>query len=157
MGEGGELLRVEAAEEDGHEEGGDLGVGDEVVFGVRWTTAWMKAWISSSERARPSRLWRMTSMGWMVVFMRCYWVRCEEEGGGEEVGDGGLGEVPSSPGKKTTVSGVLNSWMVWRQAPQGWLAVSLRLATAMARMRISGPWRLTAAAMAVCSAQTVRR
>ena len=36
------------------------------------------------------------------------------------------------------VSGVLNSWMVWRQAPQGWLAVSLRLATAMARMRILG-------------------
>jgi len=41
--------------------------------------------------------------------------------------------------------------------PQGWLAVSLRLATAMARIRICGPRRLTAAAMAACSAQTVRR
>jgi len=47
--------------------------------------------------------------------------------------------APFSPGKKTMVSGVLNSWMVWRQAPQGWLAVALRLATAMARMRREGP------------------
>ncbi len=31
--------------------------------------------------------------------------------------------VPSAAGKKTWVAGVLNSWMVWRQAPQGWLAV----------------------------------
>ena len=60
-------------------------------------------------------------------------------------------------GSRLLVSGVLNSWMVWRQAPQGWLAVSLRLATAMARMRMVGPWRLTAVAMAVCSAQVVRR
>ena len=65
--------------------------------------------------------------------------------------------VPFSAGKKTTVSGVLNSWMVWRQAPQGWLAVLLRLAMAMARMRMVGPWRVTAAAMAACSAQVVRR
>ena len=65
--------------------------------------------------------------------------------------------APASAGKKTTVLGVLNSWMVWRQAPQGWLAVALRLATAMARMRMVGPWRLTAAAMAACSAQVVRR
>ena len=65
--------------------------------------------------------------------------------------------APPSAGKKTMVSGLLNSWMVWRQAPQGWLAVSLRLATAIARMRIWGPWRLTAEAMAACSAQTVRR
>ncbi len=27
--------------------------------------------------------------------------------------------APSSAGKKIMVSGVLNSWMVWRQAPQG--------------------------------------
>ena len=32
-GEGGELARVEASEEDGHEEGGDLGVGDELFLG----------------------------------------------------------------------------------------------------------------------------
>ncbi len=32
-GEGGELVGVEAALEDGHEEGGDLGVGDELFFG----------------------------------------------------------------------------------------------------------------------------
>jgi len=66
-------------------------------------------------------------------------------------------KVPSSMGKEMTVSGVLNSWMVWRQAPQGWLAVLLRLATAMARMRMAGPCWLTAATMADCSAQVVRR
>jgi len=55
------------------------------------------------------------------------------------------------------VSGVLNSWMVWRQAPQGWLAAELRLATAMARMRMAGPCWATAEVMAFCSAQVVRR
>lgn len=55
------------------------------------------------------------------------------------------------------VSGALNSWMVWRQAPQGSLAVALRLATATARMRMPGPWRETAVAMAACSAQVVSR
>lgn len=66
-------------------------------------------------------------------------------------------KVPSCLGKKMVVLGVLNSRMVWRQAPQGWLAAWLRLATATARMRIAGPWRLTAEVMAVCSAQVVRR
>ena len=39
----------------------------------------------------------------------------------------------------------------------GRLAVLLRLATAMARILILWPWRLTAEAIAACSAQTVRR
>lgn len=47
--------------------------------------------------------------------------------------------VPSSEGKKMRVSWVLNSKMVWRQAPQGWQAKLLRLVTTMARMRIVGP------------------
>ena len=55
------------------------------------------------------------------------------------------------------VVGVLNSAMVWRQAPQGSLGALLRLAMAMARMRMWGPCWLTAAAMAACSAQVVRR
>ena len=80
-----------------------------------------------------------------------------EEGCGEEVGDGGLGDGAVFGGEEDVVSGVLNSWMVWRQAPQGWLAVLLRLAMTMARMRMVGPWWLTAAAMADCSAQVVRR
>jgi hypothetical protein len=64
---------------------------------------------------------------------------------------------PSSAGKKMRVSWVLNSKMVWRQAPQGWQGELLRLAMAMARMRMVGPWSATAAAMADCSAQVVRR
>lgn len=68
-----------------------------------------------------------------------------------------LVSVPAAEGKRTRVSGVLNSRMVWRQAPQGGLGVALRLATAMARMRIWGPWRATAEAIAACSAQMVRR
>src|SRR6266550_1305062 len=39
------------------------------LLGVRLTMARMKARISASVRARPSRLWRMTSMGWMVWVM----------------------------------------------------------------------------------------
>ncbi len=85
---------IEAAEEDGHEEGGDLGVGDELfLLGVRSTMARTKARISSSVRARPSRLWRMTSMGWMDrVWVQLQVFSWEEKGGGEEVGDGGLGD-----------------------------------------------------------------
>ena len=89
VGEGGELAGVEAALEDGHEEGGDLGVGDELVFGGAVDDGADEGWISASVRARPSRLWRMTSMGWMGWVMA---VLFEEEGCGEEVGDGGLVE-----------------------------------------------------------------
>lgn len=64
---------------------------------------------------------------------------------------------PSAAGKKISVAEVLNSWMVCRQAPQGWLAALLRLAMTTARMRISGPWSATAEAMALCSAHVVRR
>lgn len=64
---------------------------------------------------------------------------------------------PSAAGKKICVAGVLNSWMVCRQAPQGWLAALLRLAMTIARMRRSGPCRAIAAAMAACSAQVVSR
>ena len=32
LGEGGEFSRVEAAQKDGHQEGGDLGVGNELPF-----------------------------------------------------------------------------------------------------------------------------
>src|SRR6185437_682315 len=47
----------------------------------------MKAWISVSLRARPSRLWRMTSMGWMVWFIGLFF---ENEGGWKEIGNAGF-------------------------------------------------------------------
>jgi len=53
--------------------------------------------------------------------------------------------------------GGANSAMVWRQAPQGWQADWFRLWMTTARMRMAGPYRATAEAMAVCSAQVVRR
>ena len=60
-------------------------------------------------------------------------------------------------GKKMRVAGVLNSAMVWRQAPQGAQGTSLRVTTTTAWSRMAGPWSATAAAMADCSAQVVRR
>src|SRR3979490_2115718 len=73
------------------------------LVGVRWTMARMKARISASVRARPSRLCRMTSMGWMEWIMSSIrwvlWV-CKQEGGGEQRGDGGLGDGASFGGKE---------------------------------------------------------
>jgi len=56
-----------------------------------------------------------------------------------------------------TAVAAANSAMVWRQAPQGWQAVAFRFATTTAWMRMDGPNLATALAMAVCSAQVVRR
>lgn len=43
------------------------------------------------------------------------------------------------PGKKIWVLGVLNSRMVWRQAPQGAQTALLSVMTTTARMRMLGP------------------
>ncbi len=40
------------------------------------------------------------------------------------------------PGERMGMSGAANSWMVWRQAPQGEQGAALRLVMARARMRI---------------------
>ena len=47
--------------------------------------------------------------------------------------------APLWPGKMMRVSGVANSRMVWRQAPQGAQAAALRLTMTTARMRRVGP------------------
>jgi hypothetical protein len=73
------------------------------LLGVRLTMARMKARISASVRARPSRLWRMTSMGWMEwVMSSIRWVLGvgQKECGGEERGDGGLSDGASFGGEE---------------------------------------------------------
>ncbi len=158
-GEGGELAGVEAALEDGHEEAGDLGVGDELLFGGAvddGVDEGLDLGVGEGEAVAlvEDDVDGMNGVGCLGHFV---WYLLRRKAAGRSSAMVVWSMVPSAAGKKTTVSGVLNSRMVWRQAPQGWLAASLRLAMAMARMRMDGPWRLTAAAMAVCSAQQVRR
>jgi hypothetical protein len=164
-GEGGELVGIEAALEDGHEEGGDLGVGDELVFrgavddgvdelldfgvGEDVAVSFVEDDVDGVD-GLGDFCWGGHGLGLGYESVR-------RKAAGRSSAMVAWAKAPFSAGKKMMVSGVLNSWMVWRQAPQGWLAVELRLATAMARMRRMGPWTLTAVAMAACSAQTVRR
>jgi hypothetical protein len=68
----------------------------------------------------------------------------------------GIVRNPSAAGKITGASGRTNSARTWRQAPQGGLGASFKLATATASMRICGPNRETALTSAERSAQMVR-
>src|SRR5580658_10362226 len=70
------------------------------LWGVRWTMAWMKARISASVRVRPSRLWRITSRGWMDILLRFSVLSLQVEGGGEEFGHRGLRQSVVFPGKE---------------------------------------------------------
>ena len=151
-GEGGELVGREASLEDGHEEGGDLSVGDELVVGCAVDDGADEGFDLGVGEGETVALVDDDVDG---VDGLGHLLRRNAAGSRSAMVDGL--RVPSSAGKKTCVSGVLNSWMVWRQAPQGWLAVSFRLAMTMARMWMVGPCWLTAEAMADCSAQVVRR
>ena len=137
-GKGSELLRAEAAEEDGHEEGGDLSVGDELVVG------------GAVDDGADEGVDFVVGEGEAVTLVDddVEWVDgrvhdlahlMRRKAAGRSSAMVASATVPPSAGKKTMVAGVLNSWIVWRQAPQGWLAVALRLTMAMARMRMAGP------------------
>lgn len=119
-GEGGEFVGVEAALKDGHQEGRDLGVcggfvsdrvdeGVDLYVGEGQAVALVKddvermdvghgAHADSGLKAEGSRSARVQVLG-----------------------------LPSGPGKRMITVGAENSAIVWRQAPQGWQAVSLRL------------------------------
>ena len=177
VGEGGELVRREAALEDGHEERGDLGVGD-FVSGVECggglvvlvascasplrTTAWTKCSISARESSWPSRFLMMMSRGWMghevlLCGALTLWMR---ESRRKAAGRRAARVVSSVAG----VAGVEDEGGVVAELGEGLAAGSagleaalLRLATATARRRMVGPCTATARAMAACSAQVVRR
>ena len=158
-GEVGELLRGEAAEEDGHEERGGLGVGDgavdyaadevaDLIGGEGECVALVADDVGDVEGSLDGHGATLSLDAGQGV---------SEEGVGEEVGDGGFDGGAVGAGEVDAGGGVANSRMVWRQAPQGAQGALLRLTMTTARMRMVGPWRATAAAIADCSAQVVRR
>src|ERR1700731_3352796 len=70
------------------------------LLGVRLTMARMKARISASVRARPSRLCRMAWMEWVMPSIRWVLGVGQNESGGEERGDGGLSDGASFGGEE---------------------------------------------------------
>ena len=140
--EGGEFAVVEAALEDGHEEGGDLGVGN---F-IRESLAAGSVVDDGTDEGLNLGVGQVEAVSLveddvdgmnMGLSGLCHFVK--KKAAGKSSVMVASSKVPSSFGKKTMVSGALNSRIVWRQAPQGWLAELLRLAIAMARMRMDGP------------------
>ncbi len=151
LGEGCEFLGRQAALEDGHEEGRDLGFGDGLGFGIYQGSDEGLDLVGGEGFAialaadcvlRVEAHALVTSARWKAPGSRSARVQVD---------------VPPAVGKTRMAVGGANSAMVWRQAPQGWQALWLRLWMATARMRMVGPKRATAAAMAFCSAQVVRR
>lgn len=106
-GEGGKLVLIESALEDGHEKRGDLGVGDELMLrgAVDYgSNEGLDFGVGEGEAVAlvEDDVDRVDGVGHLF----------NKKAAGRRSAMVALAMVPFSDGKKTTVSGVLNSWMV---------------------------------------------
>ncbi len=120
-GESRELVRVESALEDGHEESGDLRIGDE-LFVWRAGNDVVNEGCDLSVAEGEAVAFVKDDVDGMNGLGHGFNVQCDYDLSGYElVRKKAAGSraamvvsaiVPPSAGKKTMVSGVLNSWMV---------------------------------------------